>query len=116
MRKELYTSRDTRPWKALGDGVRRRIRSFDATLMAVEAAFDKGGIAAPHTHPHRQLTYCLVGEFRFNVDGEEVLMNAGDTLIFPGGVLHGCVALSDGILLDVFTPPREDLLAADDLA
>ena len=116
MRKELYTTRDTRPWKELGDGVRRRIRSFDATMMAVEWGFDKGGIAPPHTHPHRQLTYCLVGEFRFNVDGEELMLNAGDTMIFERGVLHGCVALTEGMLLDIFTPPREDILAADDLA
>lgn len=113
MKEELYTSRETRPWKEMGDGVRRRIRSYDQTLMAVEWGFDKGGIAAPHTHPHRQLTYCLLGDFRFNVDGEERLLHTGDTLIFPEGALHGCVALTDGMLLDVFTPVREDFLAAD---
>lgn len=116
MKAELYTTRETRPWKELGGGVRRRIRSYDEQVMAVEVAFDKGGIGQPHTHPHKQITYCLVGEFRFNVDGEEVMLHTGDTLIFPEGALHGCVALTDGMLLEVFIPAREDLLAADDLA
>lgn len=115
MKAELHTERETRPWKELGGGIRRRIRSYDKTLMAMEVAYDKGGIGAPHTHPHQQLTYCLVGEFRFNVDGEEILISDGDTLIFQEGALHGCVALTDGMLLDVFTPAREDLLASDDL-
>ena len=115
MREELHTTRETRPWKELGGGVRRRIRSFDKALMAVEVAFDKGSVGEPHTHPHRQITYCLVGEFRFNVEGEEVLLNTGDTLIFPENAAHGCVALTEGILLDVFTPPREDFLAVDGL-
>jgi len=31
-------------------------------------------------------------------------------LLMPAGVPHGTVALEDGVLLDVFSPMREDFL------
>ena len=109
----MHTTNDTRAFKELGNGVRRRIRSWGPELMAVEVAFDAGGEGAAHAHPHSQLTYCLAGSFRFEVDGKPVRLRQGDTLYFPPNVPHGCAALEAGLLLDVFTPAREDFVAAD---
>lgn len=97
-------------FRELGGGVRRRVRSFSGTLMGVEVNFDAGSIGAPHTHPHTQLTYCLSGEFEFTAGGRRHILRAGDTLLFPAGVEHGCVALKAGTVYDVFTPAREDFL------
>ncbi|MDR3051740.1 MAG: cupin domain-containing protein [Oscillospiraceae bacterium] len=102
-------------WKELGGGVRRRIRSYGGDIMAVEVGFDRGGVGAPHRHPHRQLTYCLAGAFRFTVEGRDTDLRQGDTIFFPENSLHGCVALEPGVLLDVFTPLRQDFLEADGL-
>ncbi len=102
-------------WKELGGGVRRRIRSVGEDIMAVEVAFDQGGEGSLHRHAHRQLTYCLEGAFRFMVDGQPVELKKGDTIFFEGDGEHGCVALAPGVLLDVFTPLREDFLKADGL-
>ncbi len=112
MKERLHSTPDG-AWKELGNGVRRRIRSFGEDMMLVEVAFDKGGVGTVHTHPHRQLTYCLKGCFHFTLDGKLVILNAGDTLCFPGGCEHGCVAQTEGVLLDTFTPLRTDFLAAD---
>ena len=109
----MFTTNDTRPYKELESGVRRRIRSWGPELMAVEVAFDAQGQGAVHTHPHSQLTYCLTGSFRFEVDGKPVPLRQGDTIYFPSNVPHGCVALEAGLLLDVFTPARQDFAAAD---
>lgn len=97
-------------WTDLGGGTRRRIRSYDKNVMMVEVGFDKGAIGSDHSHPHTQVTYCLQGSFRFHIEGEEVLLNTGDTILFESGKVHGCTALEEGVLLDVFTPVREDFL------
>ena len=96
--------------RELGDGVRRRVRSYNGAIMGVEVDFDEGGVGAPHTHPHTQLTYCLSGEFEFTSGGQKHILRAGDTLLFPAGTEHGCVALKAGRLFDVFTPARQDFL------
>jgi len=79
--------------------------------MCVENAFEKGAAGALHSHPHTQITYVVSGRFSFTIDGETREVTAGDTLLKTGGVPHGCVCLEDGVLLDIFTPMREDFLS-----
>ena len=37
-------------------------------------------------------------------------VRAGDTILKEDGVEHGCVCTEAGILLDIFTPMREDFV------
>lgn len=37
-------------------------------------------------------------------------VKAGDTMLKQNEVIHGCECLEDGILVDFFTPMREDFL------
>ncbi len=94
----------------LGGGTDRRILSYDDSLMAVEVSFETGSEGAPHTHPHTQLSYVLSGSFRYSVEDESVVLNPGDSIVVPSGLVHGTVCLSKGVLLDVFTPKRDDFL------
>jgi quercetin dioxygenase-like cupin family protein len=64
-----------------------------------------------HSHPHEQLTYVLSGRFSFTIDGVTKEVSAGDTLYKKPNVVHGCVCLEAGTLLDTFTPQREDFLS-----
>ena len=96
--------------KDLGGGVSRRVLAYTPRLMIVEVNFEEGGEGSVHTHPHCQNTYVQSGRFRFTVDGEAVEVGPGDTLAFPSGVPHGTLCLEKGVLLDMFTPMREDFL------
>ena len=94
----------------LGGGVTRRVLAYTPQLMIVEVSFEKGGTGAVHSHPHCQNTYVLSGRFRFNVDGKDAEVAAGDTLAFPSNVPHGALCLEAGTVLDIFTPMREDFV------
>ena len=94
----------------LGSGMDRRILAYNDSLMAVEVGFETGSEGAPHTHPHTQLSYVLSGSFRYTVEGDSSILNPGDSIVVPAGLIHGTVCLEKGVLLDVFTPKREDFL------
>lgn len=96
--------------KALGGGVYRRVLAYQPQMMLAEVRFEKGSCGAMHAHPHVQSTYVLKGVFEFNIDGALHTVRAGDTLTFFSNQQHGCTCLEDGILMDVFTPMREDFL------
>ena len=98
------------PLNDLGGGVSRRVLAHTEQLMVVEVHFEEGGVGSVHTHPHCQNTYVLSGRFRFTVDGEPVDVGPGDTLAFPSNVPHGTLCLEKGVLLDMFSPMREDFL------
>lgn len=95
----------------LGGGTARRVLAWNDQLMAAEVSFDPGAIGAPHTHPHTQCSYVLSGKFSYTVEEESVELSPGDSIVVPGGLVHGTVCLEKGVLLDVFTPAREDFLA-----
>lgn len=96
----------------LGGGTARKVLAYNEQLMIVEVHFEEGAIGSIHTHPHIQSTYVREGRFRFTVNGETVEVAAGDTIAFPSGIPHGTVCLEKGVLLDIFTPMREDFIKA----
>ena len=88
----------------------RKVLAYNESLMLVEVHFEKGGIGTVHTHPHTQCTYVLEGSFEFTIDGEKHIVNKGDTICFQPNVPHGTLCLEKGILLDCFSPMREDFI------
>ena len=94
----------------LGEGVQRKILASDGKMMTVEVHFEKGAVGAPHSHPHEQIGYVVKGSFEATLDGKTTIIHPGDSYYAPPNVVHGVVALEPGILLDVFTPQREDFL------
>jgi quercetin dioxygenase-like cupin family protein len=88
----------------------RKIRAHDGHLMMVEVMFKSGAVGSEHRHVHEQVCYCLAGEFEFTVEGEKRRLSPGDSVYVSPSALHGTVCLSEGRLLDIFTPQREDFL------
>ncbi|WP_321372398.1 cupin domain-containing protein [uncultured Draconibacterium sp.] len=102
--------KNSKRWEDLGDGVSRQIMGWDNQIMMVKVKFEKGAVGAEHTHFHTQTTYCESGKFEFSMDGKKVVVEPGDGLYIPPNMLHGTVCLEPGILIDVFSPVREDFL------
>jgi quercetin dioxygenase-like cupin family protein len=102
----------TEPAVITPDGAQRRILSYGGTLMAVQFTFDAGVASLWHNHPHEQIGYVVSGEIDFIMDGHEpVRLTSGCSYYVPEGVKHNIVTHAASVLLDCFTPLREDFLA-----
>ncbi|GAU75584.1 cupin domain-containing protein [Fusibacter sp. 3D3] len=97
------------PFKAT-EGVERRVLAYNDGLMCVENKFEEGAVGSLHSHPHTQITYVISGEFEFEIEGVKKVVQAGDSMLKTDAVIHGCVCLKAGILLDIFTPMRADFI------
>lgn len=97
-------------WEDAGHGVLRQIFGYDNRLMMTKAKFVKGGIGAMHAHPHSQVTYVASGAFEMTIGEEKKIIREGDGYYVPPNIMHGVVCLEDGLLVDAFSPVREDLL------
>ncbi|THV20949.1 cupin domain-containing protein [Peteryoungia ipomoeae] len=93
-------------------GVTRRILAEAPELMVVSFRFEAGAEGKLHSHPHVQSTFVASGRFQFFRDGVTYELAAGDSLVIPGGVEHGCRCIESGELIDNFTPRRDDFLPA----
>ena len=98
------------PAEEVEPGITRQMLGYDPELMLVRVCFKKGAIGYVHTHPHRQVSFVEKGAFEVQIDGETKVLKAGDGYFIPPNVPHGATALEDGVLIDVFTPCREDFL------
>lgn len=94
----------------LGGGVTRRVLAHGPEAMCATHYFEKGAIVALHSHPHTQITYVAEGVFEFTVDGESKVVKKGDSILKQDSVPHCATCLEKGVLIDFFTPMREDFV------
>ena len=74
--------------------------------------FNKDAVLAAHSHHHEQISYVLSGKVRFETEGSEArVVEAGDFTVFAPNEIHGGTALENSIVLDAFSPAREDFKA-----
>ncbi|MBA4743713.1 MAG: cupin domain-containing protein [Muricauda sp.] len=105
-----FTFGDEMEWETVGEGVKRKIMAYDDKIMLVKVQFDEGGIGPMHDHYHSQTTYVVRGEFELTIGEETKLMKAGDAFYIPPHVSHGAICKKAGVLIDVFSPIREDFM------
>lgn len=110
MASEKFLHENEMKWEELGGGVQRLILGFDNQIMMVKVKFEQGSIGSAHQHFHTQATYCASGKFEFTIDGEKSIVQEGDGVYIKPNLVHGALCLEAGILIDVFSPVREDFL------
>lgn len=95
-------------WENAGEGMRRKILSYDKDMMLVLVEFKKGAAAPIHKHHHKQFSYVREGSFEVNINGEKKIQKKGDGYLVLPNIQHSVTALEDGALVDTFVPYRED--------
>ncbi len=108
---DVFVKDDAVAWQDLGVGVRRKILGHNDSMMMVRVAFEAGAIGPQHRHPHVQCAVVEKGSFDVTIEGRTQRLGVGDGYMVPSNALHGVVALEPGVLLDIFTPVREDFLS-----
>jgi quercetin dioxygenase-like cupin family protein len=97
-------------WKELGSGVLRQVAGYDKDIMLVKVKFIKGAVGPVHQHFHSQSSFVVSGTFKVSIKGEKKVMHAGDSFFVEPDAMHGVVCLEEGMLIDAFSPAREDYL------
>lgn len=108
---EKYILTDGMEWEVLGGGVSRKMLGYDNQIMMVLVKFDEGALGSPHQHFHTQATYCVSGKFEFEIDGVKQIVTGGDGVYIEPNLLHSAICLEAGMLIDTFSPVREDFLS-----
>jgi quercetin dioxygenase-like cupin family protein len=108
---KLTTHAEQEPAVITPDGARRRVLSYGGKIMLVEFSFDAGVSSWLHSHPHEQVGYVVSGEIDFNMEGHApVRLQAGGSYYVPPDVKHNITTFAPTVLIDVFTPIRDDFL------
>jgi quercetin dioxygenase-like cupin family protein len=103
------------PVEEVGEGIKRQL-IVGERLMLCRLLIAPHTVTTPHEHPHEQITLVEKGRVLFIIGDEERIAQAGDVLHFPPGCWHGATMLDEEVvLLDIFTPVREDFLIKSEI-
>jgi quercetin dioxygenase-like cupin family protein len=99
--------------EVLNDKLARKVISGEKITMA-QIFLAKDAVVPLHHHEQEQFSSVMTGALRFELEGKEMVLRAGEVLLIPSNVPHRVVALEDSMALDVFSPIRSDWLTGND--
>ena len=105
-----FIENETIEWEDVETNIQRKVMAYDEKIMLVKVKFETGRIGILHKHHHSQITHVASGRFEIEINGSKRILKGGDAYYIPPDVLHGAVCLSAGVLIDVFSPMREDFI------
>lgn len=109
-RSEAFILGDQTPKEPVGEGLTRQLFGFDDSILMARVEFEAGAVGQVHAHVHSQVSYVESGEFEVSIDGVETRLGPGDSFYVGPNLAHGAVCRKAGVLIDVFSPVREDFL------
>jgi quercetin dioxygenase-like cupin family protein len=89
-------------------GIFRRTMTDGERMMLCEVHMAEGAIVPAHTHPHEQTGYLVSGRLTMKIGDEKRKLGPGDSWMIPADTAHEARALEAALLIEVFSPPRED--------
>jgi quercetin dioxygenase-like cupin family protein len=79
-----------------------------------EIELRKDAVVPEHSHVNEQVTVLKKGALLFRIEGQEIVLRAGEVLEIPPHAPHSVEALEDSVAIDIFAPRREDWISGDD--
>lgn len=107
---DIFIRAENIEWEKVAPGMKRKIMAFDDKIMLVYVKFNKGGIGTRHKHFHSQTSFVVSGKFEVTIGDKTEVLKANDVFYAPPDIEHGAICLEEGVLIDVFSPIREDFL------
>ncbi|MGB5629954.1 MAG: cupin domain-containing protein [Woeseiaceae bacterium] len=101
------------PRESVGEGLVRQLFGYNDSILMAKVDFEAGAVGTVHAHVHSQVSYVVSGEFDVFVDGVETRLGPGDSFYIAPNLDHGAVCRKAGVLIDVFSPVRDDFLPAE---
>jgi quercetin dioxygenase-like cupin family protein len=92
------------------DGIKMRVLGYGERTLTAEFHLKKGSLLPLHHHPHEQAGYMVSGHTRMTIGEQEYDMRPGCSWTIPGNVDHKVLMLEDTVIIEVFSPVREDYL------
>jgi quercetin dioxygenase-like cupin family protein len=103
---------DDIPWEPIHESVDRKVVMGDH-LMLVLYRFRKGLTWPEEQHFSEQGGYILEGKVEFHSGDDTLTLGPGDSYFIESNAIHYTSFLEETVLIDIFAPPRKNLMEKD---
>ena len=105
--KTIVRWNDAKPVEMVPGLIRHTLGVSEDAMLTVFHA-EKGVDLPEHNHPHQQIGYLVSGELDMTIDGVTYNCKPGDSWAIPGGVMHKAFFPEESVIVECFTPVREE--------
>ena len=101
------------PSEQINETIARRFITGDSVTIG-RFELKQGGVVPSHAHANEQISIVLSGVLLFRIDGRETVVKAGEVMQIPPNAVHEVQVLEDTLVVDVFSPIRQDWIDKTD--
>ena len=92
------------------DGINIKTLVYGDKMLFSEFHMEKGSKVPMHSHPQEQTGRLISGKIILTVGNEKMEMSPGDAWIVPSNIEHCAEVSENSIVVEIFSPIREDYL------
>jgi quercetin dioxygenase-like cupin family protein len=97
-------------YKTPFEGIQLKTLVYGEKTLLCEFRLGGGKVLPDHRHPHEQTGYLISGRINLTIGDEIFEVEPGDSWCIPGDVAHSAEIIDDAVVVEVFSPVREDYL------
>ncbi|CAN5506141.1 cupin domain-containing protein [soil metagenome] len=101
------------PWIEVAPGIVRQTITTGTTMYQMRARLAQGSRLPEHHHPQEQIAHVVSGRIIMIAAGGPHELGAGESIYLAANMPHAVETIEEAVVIDTFSPPREDYLARD---
>jgi quercetin dioxygenase-like cupin family protein len=106
----MFYKKSESNYRTAREGVRFKTLACGEKTHLTEFKLSGGATIPKHSHPHEQTGYLVSGRMKFVIGDDVFDAESGDGWNIAGHIEHGVDVLEDSVVIEVFSPAREDYL------
>ena len=105
----MFNKNSSEGYRSTIKGIKQKTLVYGEHTLMTELKMRKGTRIPTHNHPNEQTGVLLSGKTRLFIGDQIYTCNPGDSWCIPGDTKHGIFAIKDSVVIEIFSPVREDL-------
>lgn len=105
----MFNKNSREGYRSTIKGIKQKTLAYGTNTLMSELRMLRGTRIPTHKHPNEQTGYLVSGRTRLFIGDQVYNCNPGDSWCIPAGEEHGTYAVKDSVVIEIFSPPREDL-------
>jgi quercetin dioxygenase-like cupin family protein len=106
----MFSKHSTNGYTEILKGIRIKTLCYGQSTLMAEFLLEKDALLPEHAHPNEQTGYLVSGRIRLFINGIPHDLVTGDSWNIAENVGHRAEILEDSVVIEVFSPVREDYL------
>ncbi len=106
----MFYKKDKADYKEIIPGVKLKTLTYGEKTLLSEFLIEQGISLPKHHHPCEQTGYLVSGSIILTIGDDTFEVSPGDSWAIKSDIVHSAAAVSDSVVVEVFSPVRKEYL------